>query len=177
MIAFAPFMSDQSKHDLARVVLNPLDFARDGRVKTGFLAVAALERLKDVLVSNAGELQCELHGEKDKQGDSFLSLKVRGELVLTCQRCLEPMQYSVQVDSRLRLIPPGAEWPEDELEDDSADAIEAEPEMALLPVIEEEVLLVLPIAPLHDACDAPVAVDKNQESSPFAVLAKLKNRV
>lgn len=177
MIAFAPFMSDQPIHDLAGVVLNPLDFARDGRFKMGRIAVAKLLRLADSLVDNAGELQCELRGEKDQQGDSFLSLKVSGTLRLLCQRCLEPMQYSLAVETRLRLIPPGAEWPKDELEDDSADAIEAEPEMALLPLIEEEVLLALPIAPTHESCDAPAAGHKDQESSPFAVLAKLKNRV
>lgn len=177
MIAFAPFMSDQPKQDLAGVVVDALDFARDGRRKTGRVAVAALERLADKVLSTAGELQCELSGERDRQGDSFLRLRVQGELTMRCQRCLEPMQYGLQVNSRLRLIPPGAEWPEDELEDDSADAIEAQQELALLPLIEEEVLLVLPIAPTHESCETPAPVDKDQEPSPFAVLAKLKNRV
>jgi len=177
MIAFAPFMSDQPKQDLAGVVFDALDFARDGRLKVGKVAVAALGRLSDVVLDTAGELQCEVRGERDRQGDSFLNLRVSGVLALRCQRCLEPMQYQVLVDNRLRLIPPGAEWPEDELEDDSADAIEATQEFALLPLIEEEVLLVLPIAPIHDSCETPVAAGKDQESSPFAVLAKLKNRI
>ena len=177
MIAFAPFMSAQPKQDLAGVVFDALDFARDSRLKAGRIAVAALERLADSLVSTAGELQCEVRGERDKEGGSFLSLQVSGELTLRCQRCLEPMQYRLRVDSRLRLIPPGAEWPEDELEDDSADAIRAEQEMALLPLIEEEVLLALPIAPTHESCEPPAAVENDQESSPFAVLAKLKNKV
>jgi uncharacterized protein len=78
------------------------------------------------------------------------------------------------VETRLRLIPPGHEWPEGELEDDTSDAIPAEEEMALLPLIEEEVLLALPIAPMHEVCDSPLAVNKDPEPSPFAVLAKLK---
>ncbi|RTL47728.1 MAG: metal-binding protein [Rhodocyclaceae bacterium] len=177
MIAFAPFMSDQPTQDLAGVVLNTLDFARDSRFKAGHVAVQAMERLADVLLSSAGLLQCELRGERDEQGDSFLCLWVQGELTMRCQRCLEPMQYQLRVASRLRLMPPGAEWPEDELEDDSADAIEAKQDMALLPLIEEEVLLALPIAPTHESCEPPASRGKDQESSPFAVLAKLKNKV
>ncbi|GAB2181612.1 DUF177 domain-containing protein [Denitratisoma sp. agr-D3] len=169
-------MSDQPLQDLAGVVIDPLDFARDGRRKAGAIALAALERLADSLLTRDGQLQYELVGERDPQGARFLRFGVSGVLTLRCQRCLEPMQYELRVDNRLRLVPPGAEWPEDELEDDSADAIEAQQELALLPLIEEEVLLALPIAPTHESCELPVT-DKNQEPSPFAVLAKLKNRV
>lgn len=42
---------------------------------------------------------------------------------------------------------PGEEWPDDDLADDSADAIEAEKALAVLSLVEEEVLLALPIAP------------------------------
>lgn len=32
--------------------------------------------------------------------------------------------------------------------------------MAVLPLIEEEVLLVLPLAPRHESCEPPVALNK-----------------
>jgi uncharacterized protein len=52
---------------------------------------------------------------------------------------------------------PGEEWPDDDLADDSADAIEAEKALAVLSLIEEEVLLALPIAPRHEQCEPPSA--------------------
>lgn len=174
MIAFAPFMSSKPEHSLVETRINGLDFARDGRCLKGVLPLASLERLADVLLDSSGELQCEIRGERDQQQDNFLHVTVSGELKLRCQRCLEPMSYSLRVESSLRLMKSGEEWPEDELEDETSDAIEAEPEMALLPLVEEEVLLELPFAPMHDNCDPPAAAKQDNESSPFAVLAKLK---
>ena len=49
--------------------------------------------------------------------------------------------------------------------------------MVLLPMIEEEVLLALPIAPMHESCEAPVATTDEQAPSPFAALAKLKKGI
>jgi hypothetical protein len=52
-----------------------------------------------------------------------------------------------RIRSRLQLLAPGEEWPDEDLADDSADAIEAEKELAVLSLVEDEVLLALPIAP------------------------------
>lgn len=173
MIAFAPFMSSKPQQSLAETRINGLDVARDGRCVAWVLPLAELERLADVLLDNSGELKCEIRGEQNREG-RFLHVTVSGELKLRCQRCLESMVYSLRVHNRLRLMVAGEDWPEDELEDDSSDAIEAGPDMALLPLVEEEVLLALPFAPSHETCEPPAAAKQDQESSPFAVLAKLK---
>lgn len=60
---------------------------------------------------------------------------------------------------------------------DGFDAIVAEVDMALLPLIEEEVLLALPLAPRHEACAAPTTAPDECEPSPFAVLAEFKKGV
>ena len=69
---------------------------------------------------------------------------------------------------------PGREWPEEELEDDSFDAIEASNEMQVGSLIEDEVLLALPLSPRHDVCGLPRMKDDRQDASPFAVLRNLK---
>lgn len=174
MIAFAPFMSSMSERDLAGAYIDSLAFAREGGRKAGVLRVVALPRVRDALADDAGELRFELRGERDRQGASFLMLTVDGAVSLQCQRCLGQMEYPLRVSTRLRLVPPGKPWPEDDLEDDSADAVEAEQEMALLPLLEDEILLALPIAPRHGQCEPPAPLKDEQEPSPFAVLAKLK---
>jgi len=171
MIAFAPFMSSQD--DLSRAYIDAFEFARESRRIEGMIPVASLERLADRLIEPTGALRCRIDGERDRQG-SYLRVDVVGMLALRCERCLGTMEFPLHVRNRLRLMKPGAEWPEDDLEDDGADAVEAAKEMFLLPVVEDEVLLALPFAPRHEACDGLAAMKKDQASSPFSVLAKLK---
>lgn len=162
---------------IARAIINSLAFAREGQTLAGPIPVVDLPRLADVVVDTAGDLDCEVAGEQDRDGRAYLLLRVTGSLKLRCQRCLETVVEPLRIVSRFLLVPPGQPWPDDELAEDGFDAIAAEMEMALLPLIEDEVLLALPIAPRHDSCDAPVANIERNGSSPFAVLGKLKKGV
>jgi uncharacterized protein len=45
----------------------------------------------------------------------------------------------------------------------------------LTPLLEEEILLALPIAPRHERCEPPAAAAASKEASPFAQLARLKH--
>ncbi|MDD5250560.1 MAG: YceD family protein [Rhodocyclaceae bacterium] len=159
----------------AKTVIDSLEFARQGRKLDGRVAVAQLERLADLLANQAGSLVFELLGERDAEGNNCLRLRVAGSLNLRCQRCLSPLPYAVDIDSRLMLVAPGGEWPDEELADDGTDAIEASRELAVLPLVEEEVLLDVPVVPRHEICGLPAATETEHRPSPFAVLAKLKN--
>jgi uncharacterized protein len=162
---------------LAGVVLDGVEFAREGRRLAGSVPIRSLPRLVDVLTETGGTIDWEVFGEQDQEGNGFLVLRLAGDIGLQCQRCLETVVEPLSVVSRLRLVAPGQAWPDEDLAEDGFDAIEAGKEMALLPMIEEEVLLALPIAPMHDSCDAPAPVSEEQAPSPFAVLAKLKKGV
>jgi uncharacterized protein len=141
---------------------------------SGKVPVTALARLADVLADAMGELEWSLVGSRDNWGRPTMLLRVSGGLRLGCQRCLKPLDFAVAIDSRLLLVKPGGDWPDDELEDDGLDAIEWSDEMDVLALVEDEVLLALPIAPRHADCELPGAVSNEQESSPFAALAQLK---
>ena len=93
---------------------------------------------------------------------------------MRCQRCLGTFRFSLELVSTLLLIPPGGEWPEEELDDDGVDAVAADKAMSLLSLIEDEVLLALPLAPRHDVCSLPAAAEKTGRPSPFEVLSRLK---
>lgn len=158
-----------------RTVIDSLDFARTGAVLKGRVPVAALDRLADVLVDRTGALDYELRGELDDEEKPCIDLRVRGELQLSCQRCLSSLSYRIDIDRRLMLVAPGQAWPDEDLADDRMDAIEASHDLAVLPLIEDEVLLVLPIVPRHEVCQSPVATEIEHRPSPFAMLAKLKD--
>lgn len=172
-----------SLQDLGTAVIDSLEFSREGRTLEGEITVAALGRLGDVVVEPVGTLHCILRGLPPGQGFDAkpgLELVVSGSLKLRCQRCLQPMDHPLRVASRLQLIAAGEPWPDEdegedvEPDDDAWDAIEASREQSVLALVEDEVLLALPIVPRHEACEPPVAVEDEQEPSPFAVLAKLK---
>jgi uncharacterized protein len=181
-------MSRQTKSsaELAAAVIDSLEFAREGRGLEGEIAVAALKRLADVVVEPVGELRCSLQGVgsiRRRDGKPGLELEVSGMLRLRCQRCLQVMDFPLEVSSRLLPIAAGEPWPDEEDEEDRAavpdeewDAIEASHEQSVLDLVEDEVLLALPIVPRHDACEPPAATRDEHEPSPFAVLAKLKQQ-
>jgi uncharacterized protein len=159
------------------VVIDSLDFARQHGTLSGRLELKQLRRLADALFDANGSLDFTLVGEsagKAAGEEVSLFLSVDGLLRLTCQRCLGALEYPVRIRSRLALVRPGAPWPDEALEDDAADAIEAARELDVVPLLEEEIILALPIAPRHDECTAPGTLATAGEVSPFAKLAKLK---
>ncbi|MRR50078.1 MAG: metal-binding protein [Rhodocyclaceae bacterium] len=160
-------------------IIDSLEFSRQGRNMEGRVAASDLPRLADSLADAGSVLSWRLWGEKDEEGKLFLVLTVEGVLSLTCQRCLANMTWPLDITERLLLVPEGTPWPEDELEDDSLDAIAAEREMSVLTLVEDEVLLALPAVPRHAEqalCQAPVAVNEDLPASPFALLEQLKKK-
>jgi len=159
---------------IAGAVIDSLEFARTGGVLERSVGLDELPRLADLLSTTAGRLSIRLEGWRDGEGKSWLQLAIAGEPVLCCQRCLGGVKFPLLINSRLQLMAPGEDWPDDDLVDDSADAIAAERALAVRSLIEDEVLLALPIAPRHEQCESPPANASQQGSSPFAALAALK---
>jgi uncharacterized protein len=178
MITSAPFMSSREIQDLAETVVDSLGFAADGGRLSGKLALSSLPRLFDALATREGVLDCELSGERvaDAGGKprSLLRLGVTGRLGLRCQRCLAEVSFDCAIDTRLLLIAEGEAWPEDEMESETYDAIPASRDLSVRELVEEEVLLALPLVPRHTDCLPPGGTESESAPSPFAALAKLK---
>lgn len=166
--------------ELAEAVIDSMEFARSGGRLAGEIPVSRLERLTDVLADTTGSLRVELAGIIDGEGNPCLRLRVAGSFNLRCQRCLEPMTWPLAIDSVLHLVEDvlvddmEGEGDEEELDADAPDVIVADKELAVLPLVEDEALLSLPIAPRHERCTPPSGGEKDRAPSPFAVLAQLK---
>lgn len=156
------------------VLSDPFKFARDSRVLRGEVAVAGLGRLVDQLFDSSGSIVWALTGELGVDRKPRLRLTASGSLQLRCQRCLGGLEWPLALTSTLLLVPPGQPIPDEELEDDEQDAIEAVADMDVVALVEDEILLTLPIAPRHDDCDVPRPEGGGEKKSPFAVLAGLK---
>ncbi|NCT68450.1 MAG: hypothetical protein GXC76_12545 [Rhodanobacteraceae bacterium] len=147
------------------------------RTFQGSLPLATMHRLRGSLASDAGEARYVLEFGKDSLGISWLDLKVEAGLPLVCQRTLETFVHPVSIDQRMGLIadesgeaalPPGYE-----------PLLVPEGELGLADVIEDELILALPVVPLKPGAplewkDPSDDVSEVEPTSPFAVLGTLK---
>ena len=131
--------------------------------------------------SDEGDVAFEIDFGTDELGVRFADISIDTELNLLCQRSLEPFLYQVRRKTRLGLI-------ENEEDEASLPAgyepyiVPAEP-LELVDLVEDELILALPVVPLGpqgplDASFGPDKTDPDQteQTSPFAVLARLKTK-
>jgi uncharacterized protein len=117
----------------------------------GRLAVAKLPRLAANLADPGGELGMRLEAGTDAAGAPQLRGRITGELGLVCQRCMKPFLWSLQTEVHLRLVKSEAE--EKRLLYECEPWLVEDDSLQLQTVVEEEVLLALPIAPRCSNCD------------------------
>ncbi|HSH90041.1 MAG TPA: DUF177 domain-containing protein [Ramlibacter sp.] len=126
----------------------------------------------------------ELRNPGHVQPEIWLHLRAGALLPLTCQRCLGPVEVEVEIDRSFRFVSDEdtAAAEDDESEED---VLALSREFDLVTLVEDEMLMGLPIAPRHETCPErlPTAVaDEEFESqaaetqNPFAVLGRLKTR-
>jgi len=153
------------------------EFARLGRVLEGCVPLAEFERLRGGLSDPSGSLQYRIVGVVDKRGYPALELDLQARLLVTCQRCLQDLVLPVKVHNRIRLVDSPQDLPleqGDEVLASEEDVVAAAGPLDVLAMIEDEMILVLPLAPRHDQCALAGAGIVMRIESPFGVLARLK---
>lgn len=158
-----------------RTIINSPEFARAGKVLRGAFAVGGMGRLRDVLYDDAGTLDFCVRGEYDAKGRPQLRLAIKGVMHLQCQRCLGSIEHAVDIANELRLAS-DMELGREIDPEEPGDAIPADVALDVGTLVEDEVLLSLPLAPRHAAgmCRARPAGGEGSEPGPFSALARLK---
>ncbi len=154
-------------------VIDGLEFAKSGSRLQGIWPVADFARLRDALLSNEGSLRYELRGVPEHQGRPALRLRVDGALQLVCQRCLGALEYPLRVEVALLLVATQREIDAEPLDAEGPESIVAGKEMQVRELVEDEVLLAIPIAPRHDACAGSAVEKAGTRPTPFAELRGL----
>lgn len=162
-------------------VINNIEFAQKALEIHDIIPLLQFTRLQDLLASQQGELDCRLSGGRDANNSACLQLQVRGTLPLLCQRCLQPFDFGVDIDLRYRIVRDEAQIPAPEDEDDDEDFLLSQAEMPVLELIEDELLLALPMAPRHadDSCaitGGEAETNAFKKPNPFARLEALKSK-
>ena len=138
-----------------------------------------------------GTVTWQAHGEM-REGASggapavWLHLQAQTSVPLTCQRCLGPVDTALTVDRWFRFVNDEATAAAED-DDCEEDLLALEPRPRLHDVLEDELLMELPLVPLHETCPVPVVMQASdpmvgldegepERKNPFAELAKLKKQ-
>jgi len=166
-------------------------FARAGAELAGEWPATELPRLAEVAADEAPatawpparwRLVAEERPVRGGEAEIWLHLQIDAEARPTCQRCLKPVQLALQVDRPFRFVRDEAQAAElDAASDD--DVLVLSRHFDTREWMEDELLLALPIVPLHEECPEPLpltavqAVEEPEDMerpNPFAALQVLK---
>ncbi len=109
----------------------------------------------------------------------WLHLTARTDIWLACQRCLQPIRTPLMVERSILFV--GSEDKAEALDAEIEDDVLALPAaLDLRALVEDELILALPLVPRHDGCPMPGGTPAAEQGAdpalpqPFAALAALK---
>jgi uncharacterized protein len=108
----------------------------------------------------------------------WLRLSLQAPAVLVCQRCLGALELSLSVEREVMFAPTQAEAEQLDAQMDD-DVLVLSKDLNVQTLIEDELLLALPIVPRHTTCPEPIVMSTPQvleaaAPHPFAALMSLK---
>ena len=114
-----------------------------------------------------------------EQGLAIAGLSLKGRATLECQRCLQPLEVPLDAQARIALL--ASEADAGKVPDDLEPVLAANGRTSMGEIITEELLLTLPIVPLHadERCASsaqPAAAPASETHRPFAGLGELMKR-
>lgn len=156
---------------------------------SGEWPLGSMERVAALVPSEAAAaleqpVRWSMHGERRPArglpAEVWLHLAANANLALECQRCLQPVTVPLEIERSFRFVH----------DEDEAEALDAESEDDVLvlertldsqQLVEDELLLSLPVVALHDECPDPLPLpadefddEEEEPENPFAALAVLK---
>ena len=161
------------------VAVDSFAFARDAGELRGTLKIVDLPRLHDVLFDQSGEIAYRLTGAFNKDGIASLRLELAAGLLMTCQRCLGPVKFSLKSTRNFELVPEMEALGDPAEERDDVDRMHADAKLDVAALVEDETILCLPMVARHQPakCSSPLALEgENEKKSPFNSLAALKRQ-
>ena len=167
--------------------INNIEFAqKQQNIKDSF-DVLSFKRLAEILALPNEKLSFpnekvkethvnfELNGDYKRFRQPSLHLHIETKLPITCQRCLELMQVEIDLqfdylisDSSTDELNHNDEQNDDQ--NDDRDWVQANTEMNFHELIEDELLLAMPISPMHASECTKTSMQSGEKPNPFAVL-------
>lgn len=164
--------------------IDPIKSAQQRLDYVGIYPAQSLARLaeSEAVSKIKSDVSCHVSFFYDEQKIVVIKVMANVELDLLCQRCFDPIDTIVEIDNKLSPVKNETqmmalpEYYEPVLLNEYG-------EIDLLGLVEDELILSLPLAPKHNAGECDVSKQKNvfgelpleaEKPNPFAILASLK---
>ena len=174
---------DPSRLDVAAL-------AREAAPIEGEWTLGGLPRVAEATVSPPGDAaaepvhwtaSAEARPQRGGEPQLWLHLQAEGAPWLQCQRCLQPMRQPLQVERTFRFVRDEAQAEAEDLDSDE-DVLALTRALDLQALVEDELILALPLVPRHEVCPDPLPMPEDdldeqpgdEAVNPFAKLAVLK---
>lgn len=158
--------------------IDPWLFARSRRILSGKYNLAQSQELSAWAKEDA-PMRFYLEGYYDKENQAHLKGELNVSLELTCQRCLQTLQWQADIPFDYLLL--RSQTQEEQIEDGRETLVCANEEFDLAWFLEEEVLLAMPMIAKHEDCQLPIEQRQSAQfesanrESPFSQLKDLMN--
>lgn len=161
--------------------IDPFRYAEQSLGLDGMVKIADMQRLSANVIAGDNTVSVKLKFGVDEQGINFLTGHIKTLLTLQCQRCMEPFIYEIISDFALGIVNTLDEA--NALPERYEPALAKEGNLALRELIEDEIILNLPIIPRHEPEECKVKLpladsgwEQSKGESPFHVLKSLKHK-
>lgn len=130
-------------------------------------------------------LQAELRSDQAGQALPWLHVQASAVLQLICQRCLGPAAVALEADRWFRFVK-DEETAAAEDDESEEDVLALVPRMDVWALMEDELLMAIPLVPMHEECPVVVTTEvaddgfwqaETEKPNPFAALNTLKKPV
>ena len=143
----------------------------------GEISLVEMPRLMSLALKNEGEARVSFSFGFNVLNHAVITGDYAADIVVECQRCLEPMTYSIEQSFELLI-----DASDEDIESFQVDSVyTSEGYLDVFEVIEDELILALPIIMMHQdtSCNTylqpePEQVSVEKKDNPFADLATLK---
>ncbi len=158
--------------------VDPRRFADRELVFSDSVSLSRFERAAAMLLHTSGNLDVTLAFGRDEQNLVVVDMQLAAGVCMECQRCLEGVDLEVSGTYRYAVVRPGADVSQIPREYDTLEL--GDESLDVLGLMEDELLLALPIVPMHEAGQCTPPGDKDQaeaaepRSNPFSILSQLK---
>lgn len=126
-------------------------------------------------INHTGLINYVLQGKTDAAGQHVLQLTILSSFSTVCQRCLNAMPLNINLNFSY-LIGEVSDADVEAVDVDNSDDYDlqqANKAMDLIALIEDEIIMAMPIAPMHEEGCVELTTQSGEKPNPFAVLKGL----
>jgi len=158
--------------------IEPKQLALETSNLKGKVALAQMTRLHESLCDVQGDAQIDWLFTMDEKGRPTIQGDVQAQLLIPCQRCLQPMQWFCNAKVALIILINGQN---EELPASYEAVTLTSTPVSLIRLVEDELILALPIVTMHNKCPSneyqlaeSFLENDTYQNNPFSVLSEIK---